>query len=185
MYDYEVNKVKNYKKKIKTWMTDIWNDAYITESSNPRCWGKHTRNIFKSVTERLQWKWVVPGYRITQILTNHGYFNYMLHKQDISQYPYCQTCASRNTMKIDDANHYVLECEEYEEDRQALREYMTIKNFSTLRDIIGDRCGYYQLKKFIHKNKKLDNVVNTRVAMVPIEDQSKTKQQHKNKYLQL
>lgn len=171
IHDIDGDKVKDYKAKVKKWMYDVWNDKYTRECADPKSWGKHTRKIFPNVIDRTQMKWVIPGYRMTQILTDHGYFNNMLSKQEIVKYPYCEPCASLNIRAIDNAEHYVFNCQAYANDRQILEEYTALKGYTTLKEIMSDRSAYYRLKKFIHKNKKLDWIENSRISLISISGQ--------------
>lgn len=113
----EIDKVINFKKQIRNWMNDCWNDRYLQDHQRQQHWGKHTKKIFNTIFERLECKWVVPVNRMTQILTNHGYFNYMLNKQRLKEHSYCEDCLLNHLQAIDNADHYILDCPKYNQDR--------------------------------------------------------------------
>ena len=172
--DYRIiDRVDSYKTKVRSWMTDIWNRRYQRENStldrnDEKLYGKHTRRLFRTVHDRLKANWITTGYRMTQILTNHGNLNYMLHKQGLATSPWCDKCTSIGVAKDDDVMHYLFECEYYKNQRVHLARYALKNNCNDLRSILMNREAFCALRAYIHSNDKLDDVRKHKAIMINI-----------------
>ena len=81
-----------------------WNRRWVTTPN-----GSTLRKFFPTIKSRLEKKWVLPDYWVSQILTGHGGFRAKLFKHGKNIDPLCPTCGVPET-----AEHILVACTSYE-----------------------------------------------------------------------
>ena len=118
-----------------------WNRRWVI---TPK--GSTLRKYFPTVRSRLEARWIVPDYWISQFLTGHGGFRAKLHCHGMDIDPLCPSCGVPET-----AEHIIVDCTAFEELRaKLLREtglyILTENDFPQL--VTAENYPYY--KDFVY-----------------------------------
>jgi ribonuclease HI len=110
--DFELIPMSFIKKYIHNNNIDIWNRRWTSSST-----GETTRRYFPTIQSRLIVKHTFkPDFYVTQLLTNHGKFNFYLNRFKLKNNPDCDFCVGIT----DNAEHIIYYCPNFDDKRQQL-----------------------------------------------------------------
>lgn len=109
--------------------------------------GRYTYSIFPDVRQRCGRRWLVADHYVTQALSGHGNFNEKLYGFGLVPSPNCVRCG-----QVESAEHVLLECEEYEEERrQFMRELRLLNVRFELADVCSNKAAFSLFSRYVKK----------------------------------
>ena len=88
-------------------------------------WGRATHDYFPVITDRIDMKWVIPSYYISQILTGHGNFKRYLTTRHLTDNGQCYCGGGPET-----TTHVVYHCTRFTRQRELLINKMILKGYN-------------------------------------------------------